>query len=268
MTEKSLSAPVVVIDSGSGGLTVLDDLISILPAENFLYFGDHAFVPYGQRTNTWIADRVLRIIRRLIAFSPKLVVIACNTATVAGIDSYRRKYPKLPIIGAVPVIKTAIERTRTGCVAVICTKFTAKSPYLYKLMANFAGQVRVRITGSDRLVPLIEAGRLSDREIIPELKKLLNHLEKDQVDVLALGCTHFPFLKKQIAEITGPQVTLIDSGGAIARHARRILLVNSMLRAGRIGTRKYLTSADSRKVSRIASLLLKRPVRFASLKVN
>ncbi len=213
------------MDSGSGGLTVWSEVVKLLPNESTIYLGDHAWLPYGQRKASEIKRRVIKIIKFFVSQQVKLMVIACNTATVVGIEEYRQRFPKLPIIGIVPVVKTAAQKSRIGSLAILSTRYTANSDYQKKLIREFTKGVRVYNLFSDQLVPLIENGDLVAAE--KELREILTPLDK-QIDVLALGCTHYPFLLPKIQSILGKKVTVLDSGQAVARHVQRILLANSI----------------------------------------
>jgi len=137
--------PIGIIDSGSGGLSIWKEITLLLPGESTVYIGDHAHLPYSEKTTEFIRNRVFKLIQYLVTIRAKLVVIACNTATVAGIDWYREQFPDIPIIGVVPVIKTAVEVTKTKHIAVLSTVYTANSSYQQKLISIYASKCRVEI---------------------------------------------------------------------------------------------------------------------------
>lgn len=245
-------APIGILDSGLGGLTVWREIWRELPGESTIYVGDHAYQPYSQCSTRNIRGRVKAIIRFLLKKNVKLVVIACNTATVAGIVQYRLWFPHIPIIGVVPVVKKAAEITKTKHFAVLSTPYTAASSYQKMLIQTFANGCRVENIGVPELAPLIEAGE-TDGKVSALLRRSLGKL--GDVDVIALGCTHYPFIRQRIEQIAGKSVAVIDSGGAVARHAGRILM-HEHLRARR--TKPYTewyTTGNAIAVSRIAKKL-------------
>lgn len=220
-------APIGILDSGLGGLTVWREIRRELPWESTIYVGDHAYQPYSHRSTQNIRRRVRRIIEFLLAKHVKLVVIACNTATVAGIDQYRLLFSHVPIIGVVPVVKTAAAITKTKHIAVLSTPYTAASSYQKRLIQTFANGCRVENIGVPELASLIEAGG-GDSEQRNIIHQTLDPLKKKNIDVIALGCTHYPFVKHLIQRIAGSRVAVIDSGGAVARHTARILDANTL----------------------------------------
>jgi len=232
--------PIGIFDSGIGGLTVLQEIISLLPSESTIYVADQAYFPYGEKTNKEIQKRTEKICQFLIKNKVKLIVVACNTATVAAIDFLRKKF-SLPFVGLEPAIKPAAKMTKTGIIGVLVTRRTAKSRRQRKLIEGFAqGKKVVTVDGSE-LTPLIEAGQ----EVRLVLEKLLLPLKKLRVDVLVLGSTHYPFLKKQIQAIMGPRVKIIDSGKAVAKQVKRVLKENNLLSSQGKGKRLFFTTATT-----------------------
>lgn len=221
--------PIGVLDSGIGGLTVLQEIVRELPEESFIYIGDSKNTPYGSKSS----DEIYKLARQLVAFlltkQVKLIIIACNVITVNCLDKFRKDYPEIPFIGTVPVVKTAAAVSQSKRIGILSTTGTAQSPYQKKLIATFASNCTVSNYGTDALVPFIEQGRLSDEELATVLRQVLTPFQTEKIDTLALGCTHFPFLKKQIQEILGDDVRLLDSGGAVARQVKRVLQQNNVL---------------------------------------
>lgn len=220
---KSDTRAIGVFDSGSGGLSVLQSIQLELPLESFIYLGDHINLPYGEKSMEFIRERTKKAIEFFQSKNVKLVVIACNTATIAGIEWYREQFPVLPIVGVVPVIKTAAAMTRTKHILVLSTQNTAKSTYQKNLISQFASDCAVSSLGSSHLVPLIESGHLDDKEIMTELSSILSGYQQGVDDVIVLGCTHYPFIVKSIRAIVGSDISILDSGGAVARQVSRIL---------------------------------------------
>lgn len=214
--------PIGVFDSGVGGLTILAELKKLLPHESFIYVADSAFAPYGKRSITELQNRTKSVTEFLISKHCKLIVVACNTASTSSIKTLRKSFKK-PIIGVVPVIKYLAETSITRKAAVLATPITIKSIYLDLLISEYGNDLTIYKEGNSGLEGIIETGDLRDPRITPLLKKHLIPLKKLGVDVIALGCTHYPFLKKQMKEIVGPKVKILDSGGAVARQTKRVL---------------------------------------------
>lgn len=229
--------PIGVFDSGVGGLSVLKHIHALLPAEKLLYVADSAFIPYGNKSATFIVQRALTITDFFITNKVKAVVVACNTATAAAIHELRAKY-SLPIIGVEPAIKPAASLTKTGKVGVLATPGTLSSIKFQKLLAQFGTGIEIIIQPCNDWVDLIEAGELSGQRIRTAIATCLTPLISQGTDVLVLGCTHYPFLTPLLQEIAGPEVTLLDPGPAVAQELKKRLahvqLLNSSLTAGAV----------------------------------
>jgi glutamate racemase len=260
--------PIGVIDSGSGGLSVWRELRRLLPLESTIYVGDHRHLPYSEKTTAFIRGRVRKIMDFLEAKNVKMIVVACNTATVAGIDVYRGYFPDIPVIGVVPVIKTASELTKTGHIAVFSTAYTAKSQYQKDLIRQYASGITVENIGSADLVSYIEDGRFRSFDVKRKLRVFLSHVTESDADVLALGCTHYPFITEQIRDVVGSKIDLLDSGGAVARHAKRVLSKNKTLSLNGKPRYDFYTTGEQSKVSFVASSLLNEAVRFSTVNIG
>lgn len=218
--------PIGVLDSGVGGLTVWKEIVTLLPQESTIYIGDSKNTPYGIRTKNEIIMLASRMIEFLLRKDVKMIVIACNTITVSGIEKLREHFSQVPIIGTVPVIKTAVRMTKKGTIGVLSTTRTAQSEYQKSLIDSYAQSLKVVNIGTNRLVPLIEKGETAGKEILSILEEELAPFTKEGVDVLALGCTHFPFMQESMQKILGESVTLLHSGEAIARQVENVLVHN------------------------------------------
>jgi glutamate racemase len=231
-----------VFDSGVGGLSVLSEIQKLLPTESSIFIADQAYIPYGGKTKEELIDRVSRIMNFFQEKEVKAVVAACNTATVYTIDEMRKRF-EFPIIGTVPVIKTIAGITKTGKTAVFSTPATAKSPYLQKLIDTFAKGITVEKIGGSNLEELVEKGDVDSPEINAVLKKILPPLRERGIDAIALGCTHYPFLKQKIQDIMGEDVAIVDSGGAVARRLKEVLTHENLLSLQK-ETDRYYTTGD------------------------
>jgi glutamate racemase len=192
----------------------------------------------------------------LVKKNVKAVIVACNTATVYAIDFLREKY-KIPIIGTVPVVKTIANISKTKQTAVFSTPATTKSPYLRDLINKFAPGITVYRVGGTGLEEMIETGDLESRQIDKILHQSLEPLLKKNVDVIALGCTHYPFLRDKIQAIVGKTVQIIDSGGAVARRTKVIFTNNKILGNKRTAD-FYYTTGDKQKFANAIKSLLKK----------
>ncbi len=247
-----MNQPIGIIDSGIGGLSITSTLIKKLPKESFIYLADSKNCPYGEKPSEEIHRLTKIMVDFLLKKDIKLLVIACNTITVTCIDRLRKDYPNLPIIGIVPVIKTAVEKTKNKKIGIFSTLVTAKSKYQKDLINNFANDCSVLNLGSERLVPLIER---RDFESVGEvLKTELKPFKKAQIDTLALGCSHFPLIKKQMQKYL-PNVLILDSSEAVARQVERILRKENLLSKSTISSYNFFTTGDLQALSYFAEKL-------------
>ena len=221
--------PIGILDSGVGGLTVLQAIARELPQESFIYIGDSINTPYGEKSEEEVYSLAEKLINFLIKKRVKLIVIACNTITVSCLDRLRIDYPEIPLIGTVPVIKTAARVTHNKRIGILSTTHTAQSYYQRHLIEEFADDCVVFNQGTDKLVPLIEQGKIGGDEMQENLRHVLAPFKAEHIDTLALGCTHFPFVRSQMQQILGSGVQLLDSGEAIARQVKRVLEHNNKL---------------------------------------
>jgi len=259
--------PIGILDSGSGGLSIWRSLVKLLPGESTIYVGDHAYLPYGARQTVFIRQRVLKLIKFLKLSKVKLVIVACNAATVAGIEVYRKHFPGLPLIGVVPVVKTAARVSKTGRFAILSTSYTAGSAYQQRLIKKFAGNCRVYNLVSGNLVSYVERGQLADKQIRRELCRLLPVPLMKKIDVLVLGCTHYPFLRRTFSNWLGKEIQILDSGGAVARQTKRILEANQQVANQANPSHRFFTTGGAKQIEKTFNLLLQKRVAVAKIKV-
>ena len=251
--------PLGVFDSGLGGISVLREIRQVLPRESVIYYADNAWCPYGLRSPEEIRERSCLITGHLIEQGAKAVVVACNTASAMAITSLRESFPQTPIIGLEPAVKPAVARTRSGNVGVLATPRTVAGERLRWLIETHAEGVTVHTVAAPGLVELVEAGELHGAGVQSALKPLLDPMLAANVDVIVLGCTHYPFLRDAIAEYVGPQVAIIDSGAAIANRTRWVLTEAGLLQpyqAGWTSTLGFETSGPVEEVAPVVGLLL------------
>lgn len=226
------AAPIGIFDSGVGGLTVISQLWRRLPNESLVYFGDTARVPYGPKS----ADTVCRYAREaaayLLSYGVKLIVIACNTATAHAIQVLQEELP-VPVVGVVePGARAAVRATRSGRIGVIGTVGTIRSGAYDREVRRHLPEARVFAQSCPLFVPFVEEG-WSDRpatRLVAE--EYLRPIREVDVDVLVLGCTHYPLLQPIIAEILGPGIQLVDSAEETAADVERVLREHGLLRTG------------------------------------
>jgi glutamate racemase len=253
--------PIGFFDSGVGGLTIWRATRKLLPLESLVFLADSGHVPYGEKSPAELRDLTARIVRFLLGLDVKLVVVACNTATVHAIGHLRETFPEIPFVGVVPVVKTLARRTRTGTIAVLSTPATAESPYLAGLIEEFAPDKRVLSVGCDGLEDLVEAGEVRTERVGALLERHLAPVRGSGADVVGLGCTHYPFLRKRIKRILGPGVRVYDPSRPVARRVRQLLTERDALAKKPNPTHRFYTTGDPRQFGAVASKLLRLPVR-------
>ncbi|GLR64564.1 glutamate racemase [Marinospirillum insulare] len=223
-----LSGPILVFDSGVGGLSVVQALKERLPSLPLVYACDNAAFPYGQKSAAWLKKRVLSVIASLIKeVEPSLIVLACNTASTLTLPELRMSC-NLPVVGVVPAIKPAALMTRSGQIGLLATCGTVSRPYTEKLIKTFAADCEIIKVGSNRLVELAEVhlagGKVADQDLLEILQPFL---AASRLDTVVLGCTHFPLLQPHLARVAEQTGTApwqwIDSGAAIARRVVQLL---------------------------------------------
>ena len=222
------SKPILVFDSGIGGLTVLREARLLMPERGFIYVADDAGFPYGGWDEEPLKARIVRLFEDLLGrYDPDAVIVACNTAfTLAGAD-LRQRFPEMRFIGTVPAIKPAAERTRSGLVSVLATPGTVKRAYTRDLIQSFASQCHVRLVGSENLARMAEAyirGEvLDDTAVLAEISPCFVDKDGVRTDIVVLACTHYPFLANVFRRLAPWPVDWLDPAEAIARQARRLV---------------------------------------------
>ena len=221
---------IAVFDSGVGGISVLRELVKLMPGENYLYFGDSANAPYGKKSTEEVRLLTLKNAQMLFARKIKALVVACNTATAAAIDLLRETFPNQIILGIEPALKPAVRQFPTGTIGIMATQVTLREEKLSRLLAQFP-DTRVEKIAAPGLVELIEQGKANAPETEDLLRKILSPY-KGKLDGLVLGCTHYPFVKQAISRILGDGTILFDGGEGTARQARRCLEERGLLNDG------------------------------------
>lgn len=249
------SSPIGVFDSGVGGLSVLRHIHAELPGEHLLYIADSAHAPYGTKTPEQIQARAMVLAEYLADQGAKALVIACNTATAAAAELLRTRF-NMPIIGMEPAVKPAVAATRSGVVGVLATSGTLKSAQFAALLENHSQGVRVTTQSGHGLVECVERGELTAPATQDLLWQFIRPLLAEGADTLVLGCTHYPFLRPLIEELTEGKVAIIDTGEAVARQVRRRIEENGLASASLLGGNlKFWSSGELAQAQEIVSLL-------------
>ena len=254
-------APILVLDSGLGGLTVVKALQAALPNEAIVYFGDTARVPYGSKSKATVTEFVRQIVTHFRPLNPKHVVIACNTATALALPTIRREFPGLSISGVIEPGAEAAAASSIGSsplIAVIATEATIRShAYEHAILAR-RSRARLLVRSAPLLVPIIEDGRDEDDPLTQlALQQYLQPLIDQNPDVLVLGCTHYPILKNRISAMMGKDCRVIDSAGQCAQDVAVRLRSAGLLHRGSGGAslRCFVTD-DSPKFKLLAERFL------------
>lgn len=220
--------PILVFDSGIGGLTVLRELRVLMPERPFIYVADDAGFPYGNWEEAALSARVIDLFGGLLeTHRPEICVIACNTAfTLVGAD-LRAAFPAMTFVGTVPAIKPAAERTRSGLVSVLATPGTVKRAYTRDLIQSFASQCHVRLVGSQNLAGMAEAyirgETVADEAVLAEIEQCFLERDGRRTDIVVLACTHYPFMANVFRRLAPWPVDWLDPAEAIARRARSLV---------------------------------------------
>ena len=223
--------PIGVFDSGLGGLTVLRALRGRLPQEDFFYFADTRFLPYGDRPEVFLKERGVLIAKAMAARGVKALVIACNTATAAAAEAIRAAVD-LPIVAMEPGVKPAAALSRSGEIAVLATTRTVESPRFQRLVSTHASHLQVHVQACPGLAEAIEGEGPESASVSALLDRFVTPLASTAADVVALGCTHYPWVAEAIARRLPDGVQLLDTGEAVARQLERLLHAAQKLGGG------------------------------------
>jgi len=248
------SQPIGVFDSGVGGISVLKHIRALLPHEDLLYIADSKHAPYGNKSPEFIRERAFALADFLISQGAKALVVACNTATATAIEALRKEY-NVPIIGMEPAVKPAAAATKTGVVGVLATVGTLKSAQFAALLESYGQGVTVVTEGCPGLVECIERGELATDETRRLLKGYLKPLLDTQADTIVLGCTHYPLVRPLIEEIVGKEITLIDTGAAVARQLQKRLTEQSLLAEAGEGNVTFWTNSEAADAEQVMAEL-------------
>ena len=241
MTSKQ---PIGVFDSGVGGLSVAKKIREALPYEDILYIADSGYAPYGNKSQQFIEQRSKALVQFMLEQHAKAVVVACNTATLSAIQQLRATF-QIPIIGVEPGIKPAALQTKSGVIGVMVTTRTSQAETFHDLIERFSENIRIEVQACDGLVELVEKGNLNSAETRTLVARYVLPLLDKGVDVIALGCTHYPFLMPVIKDIAGKNVEIVETGTAVAKQVVRRLTDEGHLAQGcETGKDVFYTTGD------------------------
>ncbi|AZR73400.1 glutamate racemase [Anoxybacter fermentans] len=240
MTRES---PIGFLDSGVGGLTITSEVVKRLPGENIIYYGDNLHIPYGSKPQLEVREYVLTIIEYLVCEKKaKYVVIACNTATVAAIDTVRERFD-VPVIGPVEEgAKKAVNSSKNQKIGLIAAEGTVKSGGYQNAIHKLNPDAEVVAVPAPKLVPLVESGKLYGPETEKVLREYLTPILNAGCDSIILGCTHYPFLTESIEKVSDGQLKIIFPGTEIARKIENDLKAKNLLNTAEKGEEICLTS--------------------------
>lgn len=261
--------PIAVFDSGVGGLTVLHELLVALPQEDYVYLGDSARFPYGERTPQELESFGMDIADELIARRAKLLVVACNSMTAAALPALQRRMLEttlgIDVIGVVrPEAAQAVAVTRSGRIGLLATRATVASGAYARAVAAVDPHVDLQAVACPDLAPLIQdppGGELFTRELEDVVRGYCAPLVEARVDTVILGCTHYPLIRPMLQRMLGPRVTIVTSGGALARQAEHALGARGLAsqRAGE-GTYSFLCTGDAETFHALGTRFLQMPL--------
>ncbi len=240
-----------VYDSGVGGLSVWRAIRRRMPEESLLYLGDGKNCPYGLRSSNEIRELAFRAISLLLERGCKMIVVACNTATTAAIETLREKYPEVPFVGIEPAVKPACLKTKSGVVGVLATQRSLEGDMFHRTAAKYGDNIRVIAKFGRGFVELVEQDKEGSPEAQEVVSQVVGEFNKEGVDQIVLGCTHYPFLRAEIAKVA-PQAEIIDPSPAVSKQVER-LIIQEDIRAeeGHSAQYDFITFADAEYAKRL-----------------
>ncbi len=249
---KSDEKAIGIFDSGLGGLTILKAVRKLMPKENIIYFGDTAHVPYGSKSKETVTEYSLNVAKFLESKKVKLILVACNTASALALPTLKR-HIKVPVLGVItPGAACAVSTTKNKNIVVLGTEATVKSKAYIKSIKRTDKSIAVTQYACPLFVPIIEEGLASSDISALAIKKYLKPLKGGKADTVILGCTHYPVIKKEIAEFLGKNIMLVDSAEEIAKRAEDLLERKHLLRTKGKGKTQIYASDLPERFSRLA----------------
>jgi glutamate racemase len=263
MPEMSAEAPVAVFDSGVGGLTVLHELLVSLPTEDYIYLGDTARFPYGERTQTELETFSIEIADHLISQGAKLLVVACNAASSAALEAVEQHVgSELDVIGVVqPATQLAVAGSRSGRIGLLATPATVASRAYERAVSAADPHVHLESVPCPDLAPIIQGGFPFEHDVVDTVRAYCAPLKAAHVDTVILGCTHYPLVAPLLQRMLGRGVALVTSGAGVARSVERALAARGLLnpRADE-GDYRFQCTADVESFKALGTRFLQMPL--------
>ncbi len=246
-----------VFDSGMGGISVLRELIKIMPDEKYIYYGDNANAPYGTKSKETILKLTLNAVKELEERKIKALVVACNTATSVAVKTLREKYSDIPVIGIEPAVKpAAYENMGAGAIAVMATPATLKLEKFLNLSAIYKKDNKIISIPCPGLAELIEQGITRGEQVNNLLKQFFKPYIHENIRSVVLGCTHYPFIKNEINIFFAGKVKIYDGANGTARQTKRLLEQAGMLTDNKKGSIEFISSNKNKKEQELFDFLL------------
>ncbi len=242
--------PIGVFDSGVGGISIWKEIHQLLPNESSIYLADSINAPYGQKGKQEIIDLCFKNTDLLLSKGCKLIIVACNTATTNAIKQLRATY-NIPFIGIEPAIKPAALNSKTKSIGILATKGTLSSELFHNTSELYSENIKIIEQVGVGLVELIESGNIDSEEVINLLKKYLDPMIKENIDHLVLGCSHYPFLIPVIKKIIPKNISIIDSGKAVAKQVEIILSKQNSLSTNSNPSNVFFTNSNTAVIKAI-----------------
>lgn len=249
--------PIGIFDSGVGGLTVVKSLLEKMPGESFIYFGDTAHVPYGEKSREQILSYAARIMDFLLAQDVKAIAVACGTHSSISLPQIADRY-NLPVVGVVEAgARQAAVSTRNNKIGIVATQATVNTGSFTKSLKRLNKDLNIYEMACPLLVPLVESGKLTGEETEEAIKKYFDPLIARQIDSVVLGCTHYPFLIPAIKKYTGDRIMLIDAAGETIEELKAILSARNLLNdSEEKPSRKFYVSGEDSSFYKVGKLLI------------
>lgn len=250
--------PIGIFDSGVGGLTVVRSLLEKLPGESFIYFGDTAHVPYGNKSEEQLFGYARQILSYLLSRDVKAVIVACGTHSSITLPSLEKDC-QLPLLGVVRAGARAASKTsRNGCIGMIATQQTANSRAYTRAILSINPELKVYEQGCPKLVPLVESGQLAGPNTRKAIAEYVGPLMDEGIDTLILGCTHYPFLSKAIRDFVGPAVNLVDPSDETIDEVQGLLASRDLLSSStrRDGCHEFFVSGQNESFFKVGKQLI------------
>jgi glutamate racemase len=225
-----MSRPVLFVDSGIGGLPYLAMAKACLPREHFAYIADRAHFPYGTKQTGEIREAIVRVVLKAIdVLEPKVIVLACNTATMVAIDDLRTRL-SVPVVGVVPAVKPAALLTANGRIGVMASGRAVQDPYLRDLINSYAADCSVHLIPADEVIRFVERQYVfsSREQTLDLIRRAIAPIRAEDIDTLVLACTHFLIMEKEFCQVLQEDIRVVDSREGVVKQLIRVMGDNGL----------------------------------------